>query len=144
MKDGNYIYYTIQHRSVSRSPWLKPEEPLVPATIQQWCFSSWDHFGASLDPHTGTGNEWHAVDKAASNEIHTVWSLTGSNGWWTLRFAIAALKQIRKDDSKGKYDCFDSYKNHQQAIRHEFRIMKLTVSQKTEVIDMHNDVLEVV
>lgn len=144
MKDGNYTYYTIQHRSVAESPWCKPKEPLVPVEDKNWSFSSFDHFGPSFDRHKGTGNDWRPVNSAASRESHDVWATTGHHGWWTLKFAVIALRHVRKDDAKGKYDCFGPYKEHCQAIRHEFRIVKLTVSQKTEVLDMHKDVLEMV
>jgi len=146
MTDGKFTFYTIQHKRVAESPWLKPKDSLisVPKNLQEWHFSSFDHFGSSFDPHAGTGNDWHAINKEASDEIHDVWAHTSSHGWWTLKFAIAALKQVRKDDAVGKHDHRDSYGHHCSAIRHKYRIVKQTVYQKTEVVGMHKDILKCV
>ena len=144
MRDGKFTFYTIQHKRIAESPWLKPMEPLLPCEGKEWVFSSFDYFGASFDLHAGTGNDWNSIDKVASNELHDVWSKTSDHGWWSLKYAIAALKQVRKDDAKGKYDTRDSYGRHEAAVRHRFRIVKQTVSQKTEVVRMHKDVLKMV
>lgn len=147
-QDGKFVYYTIQHKTVAESPWLKPKEPLIPVPEekQEWHFSSFDYFGGSFDKRHNTGKkppyEWGPVNPKASDEIHNVWSKTGDKGWWTLKFAIAALKQVRQDDRNGKYNNRDSYGTLHAAIRHKFRIVKMTVSQRTEVINLHKDVVE--
>ena len=147
MKDGKFTYYTIQCKRVAESPWLKPKEPLVPIKDKEWAFASFDHF--SFDPHKwekteSGGVDWKALCQEASDELHDVWSKTGNHGWWNLKYAIAALKKVRKDDANGKYDTRSTYGEHCAAIRHKFRIVKQTVYQKTEIIHLHKDVLKAI
>lgn len=138
MEDGQYIYYVIQHRERAKSPWLN-KKPIRPVKKKDtWSFTSFDYFGHSLNPRVGTGNNWRPVSKKASSEIHAVWSKTGSEGWWNLIHAVKALKRLKKDDVRGKYDARDGYSNHEQCIRHEFRIVKMTVSQKTDIVNMED------
>lgn len=134
MRDGTFTYYTLQHRTTHKSPWLKPDGPLEPVEEKEWSFSSWDFFGGVAEPWHGTGNDWRPKFKEAHDETHSVWANTGCHGWWSLKFAVKGLKRVRKADAKGKFDCFDGYRHHEQAVRHEFRLVKVTVSKKTEEV----------
>ena len=136
MLEGTCTFYTIQHKTTGQSPWLRPEEPIIPKLHWQgnWVFSSFDHFGMSFDPHEGVGNNRHAVDQAASNEIHAIWSKTGHKGWRSLRHAKSALRRVRSHDNLGKYNGTDTHGNVCQAVRHEFRIVKIIISCKMDLV----------
>jgi hypothetical protein len=135
MKDGTFTYFTVQHRTTHKNDWLKPKSLLKPVKEKdEWSFSSFDHFGPSFNPHIGTGNDWRAEDKKASDEIYNVWCNTSHHGWWSLKYAILALCRVRKDDANGEYDTRDTYRHYCQSVRHEYRIVKLTVSKQTEVV----------
>lgn len=136
MTDGKFTYYTIQHRRTGESKvWGDPDSEMVPLPDAEWCFSSFDSFGGSFNPHIGTGNNRQARNKKADVELYEVWCKTGDKGWWTLKHAAAALRRVRADDQSGKYDSFDSQTHRRmRSIRREYRIVKMTVSQKTEVV----------
>ena len=134
MHDGIHIYYTIQARVTATSPWLK-KNPIKPIKKKgEWGFSSFDSFGLSMCPHIGAGNSWRPKNQKADDECGGVWSMTSSRGWWTLKYAVQALKRLRIDDFKGMYDTCDEYRKGHQSVRHEFRIVRMTVSQKMEII----------
>lgn len=137
MNDGTYTYYTLQHRRTHKSPWLKPKGKLKPVKDvrdKKWDFSNWDVFGSIAEPWTGKGNDYRPKFKKAYDETHDVWAHTDHNGWWTLKFAVRGLRRVRKADAKGKFDSRSGYGHHEQAVRHEFRLIKITVSQTTEFI----------
>lgn len=134
MKDGSYIYYKIQHRTTHENEWLKPDSPLKPVTEEHyWASSSFDWMGFVANPLTKRGG-YSPRYKKSDEQIRAVYSKTGSRGWWDLKHALKAVQRLQKADSEGKFDHKDTYQNHCQEARHEFRIMKMTVSQKTEVI----------
>lgn len=136
MKDGQHVYYTLQHRRTHESPWLKPKCSLLPIKNfnEEWIFSSWDIFGGIAEPWHGKGNDYHPKHKEAYDETHSVWVNTNCHGWWSLKYAAKGLRRIQKADTKGKFDSYDGYRHHNQAIRHEFRLVKITVSQETKII----------
>lgn len=135
MNDGNFVYYTLQHRTTHKSPWLKPEDKLSPVKDdKEWSFSSWDFFGGKAEPWCGKGNDYHPRYKKSHDETHAVWANTSHHGWWTLKYAVRGLRRVQKADANGKFDSRDGYRNHNQAVRHEFRLVKMTVSQTTEEV----------
>lgn len=134
MKDGTFTFYTLQHRTTHRSPWLKPNEPLELVEDHGWSFSSWDVFGGTAEPWHGSGNDYRPKYRVAHDETHSVWANTGWHGWWSLEYAVKGLRRVRAADAKGKFDVRDRYRHHEQAVRHEFRLVKVTVSKKTEVL----------
>lgn len=137
MQDGEYVIYTIQYKWVAQSPWLKPKEPLEPIKKKQdWSFVGCDAFGIGLDPHNNDARDFKFKFPKSHDELGEVHRKTGYAGWYDLKFAIKATKRLQQCDAKGKFDSFDGYRVHCQAIRHEFRIMKITLKQKTEVLEM--------
>src|SRR4051794_15643827 len=114
MTDGTFTIFVLQHRTIAKSPWLKPDEPLIPEPDQEWTFSSNDFFGQKTN--------WD------------VWCKTGKSGWWTVEEAKEQLSHVRFRDKNGDYDSFDTYGKRHQACRHQFRIVKLELSQKTTVV----------
>ena len=135
MREGTFTYYTLQHRIIQRTPWNKPKEPLKPVK-DEWGCTNWETFGWVIEPWHGTGNNYRPKYRKAHDEIHNVWEKTRRRGWWTFKFAVRGLKRVREADAKGVFD----YKEHEtskvvQRVRHEFRLVKVTGSKKTEVAD---------
>lgn len=131
MKTGKHTYYALQHRKTHESPWNKPDEPLVETDDKRWSYSSWDHFGHIAEPSI-PGNPTES-----SNEVHTVWAYTGNHGWYSLVFAVQALKRLKEGSEAGKLDSTDSYNRKTQAQRYEFRLMK--VRQEVAVGEVSQD-----
>ena len=130
MEDGSYKYYTIQHRRTHESPWLQPDGPFEQVSYDGWSFSSWDHFGWIAEPWHGTGNDWRPKHKKSHDETHDVWSKTGSRGWWTLEYAMAAFHRLMKANDEGAFNSKDGYNKVCQALRFEFRIVVVETSRK--------------
>lgn len=146
MENGKYSYYVIQQRPVARSPWLKPKSPLqeVPEDARvDWtnCGEGW---GKSTIPHVGTGNNWRPINKKAYDEWHDCYRKTDQHGWRTLEFALAALKRLVVDDAKGLYDVFSAYQERCQAVRHEFRIVQVSLvfERKTVPFSVSTELLK--
>lgn len=138
-RDGNYTFYYIQFRTTHESEWGKPDGPLKPVERKnprdhEWAGTGSDYWGHSLNPHIGRGNNWRARNKKASDEMREIDMATGHCGWYTLKYALAALRRLRKDDEAGHYDSTDNYRHKMAAVRHEFRLVKVTMSRKTEVL----------
>lgn len=123
MRDGNYTYYTIQHRRTGESEWLKPDGPIKPCREKEWINSSHDSF--LFHPRRGTKSR---------DEAYQVWLKTEHRGWWSLKLATEALGRAVHDSAIGFYDDKGPYGERCQAVRYEFRIVKMTVSQKTETV----------
>jgi hypothetical protein len=132
------VYYTIQHRWTHESPWLKPEGKLKKRKDAEWGFSSFDHFGVAFNPHTGKGNNWRPKWKAADANKQELWQRTRHTGWTRLKYALKALKNARKMDAAGEFDCRDSYTNKTQAARHEFRVVKCSYFSDYSVVDLND------
>lgn len=133
MQDGHFEFYTMQCRTVSKSPWLKPNDPLVPEKKDKvWFNPSWDVFGGSFEPWHGKGNDYRPKYRRSYEQTHDIWAKIGYHGWYDMKYALRALAQARKDDDAGKFDSRDGYGHHNQAVRHEFRVVKITLSKKTE------------
>lgn len=131
MQDGRYEIYAIQHRTTHQSPKGK----LEPVTDRDWGSCGPDYWGVAMDPHNGNPSDLKHTYPKSSDELFDVRNKTGYPGWFDIKYAIAAVKRLSKLDAKGKFDSFDGYSNHCQAIRHEFRIIRILLSQKTEVLD---------
>lgn len=132
-KEGKHEFYTIQFRTVGKNKWLDLDSSIKPVDYEEWHYCSW---GQSCDPHIGTGNNWRAKNQKAHRQWHDLSMATGYHGWYDMKYAIAALKRLREDDSNGVYDSFDGYNKRHQRVRHEFRIVKLTISMKMEAADI--------
>ena len=142
MDDGNYTFYAIQFRRTHESPWLKPKGKLSPVKKKDtWGGVGPDSWGGSIDPHIGSGNEWRARNKRSSDQLFSLRMKTGIAGWYDLKYAIAALKRLKKDSANGKHDGSGPYREHTQAIRYEFRINIMTMSKTTRVLTC-DDILE--
>jgi hypothetical protein len=134
MQDGRYEIYVIQFRTTHKSPWLKPKGALKPVTDRDWGSCGPDYWGVAMDPHSGGPSDFKHKYPKSSDQLFDVRNKTGYSGWFEVKHAIAAVKRLNKLDAKGKFDSFDGYKNC-QAIRHEFRIIRILLSQKTEILD---------
>lgn len=127
-----HVYYTFQHRRVAESEWLteKPIHPIRPKP--KWDFSSWDcNFGKFINPldYKPKSNETY-YPYAGGKEPHEVWCVTGSHGYWTLDYAAAALARLIVANSKGEFDTRSGYGQHEQSARYEFRIVKVTHTER--------------
>ena len=135
MQDGRYEIYVIQHRTTHQSPWLKPKGKLEPIIDRDWGSCGVDYWGFAMAPHNGNASDFKYKYQKSSDQLFDVRNKTGYPGWFDIKYAIAAVKRLSKLDAKGKFDSFDGYNNHCQAIRHEFRIIRILLSQKTEILD---------
>jgi hypothetical protein len=131
MIDGNFTYYTFQHRYTHKSPWLNPQGKLKKVFDQEWHNSNWDVFGKVAEPW----NNYKPKYPISHKETYEVYCSVGRHGWWSLKYAEKALKRLQKAQSKGRLDYKDGYNNVCQTIRYEFRIVKITVSKYTEIIE---------
>lgn len=128
MKDGTFTYYTFQHRKTHQSPWLEPNEPLIPVE-NEWDFSNWDSFGYVAEPWKNEAPKF----KKSFDETHEVFCSTGNKGWWTLRYAVLGLNRLRKASEEGKFNV-THYGDVARAVRFEFRLVKITVSKETTLV----------
>lgn len=135
MKNGQYTFYAVQQRTHSKGGWLKPNSPLQPVPAQEceWHCCGNDYWGYSTNPHVGTGNNWIAAHRRADKEWFDCQRATGQHGWFTLKYALAALKRLRKHDSEGHYNYRDTYGKLCQEVRHEFRIVKITLTYQRNI-----------
>ena len=128
MKNGQYTFYVIQQRRRAEGEWLKLESPIKPIPEEErhdWSNCSPEFWGCSLNPHTKNYKPSHI---AADKEWCECKVATGNCGWWTLKYAIEALKRVRQDDADGMYDSRDTYGKTEQLVRHEFRIVKIQLT----------------
>jgi hypothetical protein len=132
MKNGQYTFYTVQQRLRARTDWLKPLTPLILVPDQEWKGCGDGYWGRSVNPHIGRGNNWRPANRAADTEWWNCYQATGIYGWFSLKYAIAALSRCRQHDNEGLYDICDIYGDIEQVQRHEFRIVKIALTyQKT-------------
>lgn len=134
MTDGTYTYYTIQHRVTHKNKWCELDAPLEPVEkLDEFSFSSFDWMGQFAEPWVGSGNDYKPRYKSHT-ELYGVWASTSFNGWWSKNNAFNALKRLHKASDAGKLDYKDAYGNLCQRVRFQFRVVKITVSQKTEIL----------
>lgn len=141
MIEGDHAYFTIQHRRTHESPWLKPEGKLHKSKPDEWHFSSFDAFHKGMTPFDPSSKRLHKYPKE-SDEAHDVWAHTGNHGWWTFKYAARALKRCIKLDKAGEFDSFSGYRKRKQAIRREFRIVKVQISYDVTPVSVE-DIIEV-
>lgn len=135
MENGTYDYYAIQQRRRAESPWAKPDEPIKEISVGKrgdWNLCG-DFWSRSTNVHVGTGNNWHPQNRKADQEWHGCYHKTGQHGWWTLEYAIAAFRHLRKHDDEGMYDSFGSYRDREQAVRHEFRLVRIHLVHERQI-----------
>lgn len=135
MRDGDYTYYTIQFRYTHQSEWLKPEGPLEPYETE-WMMTGSDGFGKGLDPWEGRGNDYKPKFRESHEERRAVRFATGSGGWWTLKFAADAITRVRLLDMEGVFDPTDTRGEKTRAIRRQYRVIKVHVTQETEILQL--------
>jgi hypothetical protein len=142
LEEGAFEYFSIEHRRSHLSPWNKPNEPLTPVEDLLDSFgkpesTEWDS-GVIKDlvaePWIGTGNNYKPKYKFSHDEKHSVWAQTGGCGWWTLKYAVLAVRRLRKASKLGKLNYADGYGKVTQAVRYEFRVVKISVSKKVELV----------
>lgn len=133
MKDGTFTYYTIQHRRVAESPWLNSSK-LHRKNDEGWELSSWHYFGWVAHLPQVSVSKPLTVGAKADREVYEVWSATGGHGWWTEKYALDALPALRQADDKGAFDVRGPDGIARQCLRHEFRVVRITVSQKLDII----------
>lgn len=115
-------YYTFQHRKIMESLWLQRSPLKMLDPLPKWSFVSWTHFGSALNPLTIAGEYKYPNTR----QCHDVWSITGSHGFWDLTSAKKALIRLQEANKEGCWDFIGMYGNYCQAIRYEFRIVKVT------------------
>jgi hypothetical protein len=135
--DGSVMYYTFQHRTIFKGPWLELDKPMecVLEEDPEWSFSSFDYFHLKgpCDKKIQPGLKVPRY----STHTHEVWAATRSYGYFDLRKARAALRHVRKRDAEGAYDAADSYRKKHQHIRHEFRLVQVVyVPDRVEVVEV--------
>ena len=123
MKITSHEFYTFQHRRTHESPWrkLKPIKPVK--ILDDWCFSSWDHFGFVINPLNTSGDKYLYK---GTDQCYKVWCEVGKNGFYDLKYAKLALKRLQKASREGEFDSTDNYRTKCQSLRYDFRIVKVT------------------
>ena len=136
MQDGTYTFYVLEWKTKARTKHLKPNGKLYPVEDSDWHYNDFDKIA---EPWSNWGRPGaHPIcskSDAERQEIEQITHLEWS-GWWTLKYAIKALQRVMKADEEGKFDYFDTYRKRTASVRHEFRVTKMTVSQKTEPVDI--------
>ncbi len=139
MRDGEHVIYAVQVRITHESPWQQPKDKRIKCKSatddKAWVFASFDYFGRCWEPHIGTGNDWRPKTPKSHDELHDVQHMVGQSGYFKLEYGLRALKRLRKADDAGRFDT-PGYDRTCQAVRHEFRLVKMTMSQKTEPVDL--------
>jgi hypothetical protein len=141
-RQGEYTYYTIQHRKTHQTEWLKPDDELKPVEKKDhWSMSCFDWMGFKAQPWAGKGNDWKPIDKKAHDQISSVRSMTGSKGWWDLEYAMKALARLMKASEEGEFVITDTYGKPHQAQRFEFRIVRVRWFKKIDPISLTDAVM---
>ncbi len=131
--DGHVVYYTIEHKSVGRTPHNEPDKPFIKEKNPEWHGSSWDHFGVAFCPKNHYGHKNYYKYPKEGEDSSKLWQDYGFNGWRNLKHAIAALLRARKiNRQRGWTHSHDGRIYLTEDI--EFRIVKIETSQKTDVV----------
>lgn len=125
MKNGIHTYYIIEYLKAHESEWLKPDGPLKEVKDKQW-HRCGDYFMYSIDPWN-PDKYGHKLYRKSSDDKYKVWCDTSETGFYKLENAKRALKRLIRDDGDGIYDSVSPYGKKCQAVRHEFRICKVTL-----------------
>ncbi len=142
LEEGKFTYFAIRSRVTHLSEHNEPNGPLRPVSECE------DGFGRpykaewlgmvgeyTAEPWAGSGNNYKPKYKNSHDELHSVWAKTGGCGWWTLRYAVLAMRRLVKGSEAGKLD-YDHQGKKTQAVRYEFRIVKITVSKLVELVNV--------
>lgn len=128
MNDGEHVIFAIQFRRIHENKWGKPRSKLEPVEKDKdWGFVGADGWGKFIDPH---------ADEEAHQELfHSIMD-GGVQGWYTMKHAVDAINTLKKANMAGQLDTTDIYTHEKmQKVRYEFRIVKVTTSKKTEILD---------
>ena len=149
MNDGNFRIFCIQFRVKGKSPWLKPEGKLEPTRDldNNWSFCG-EHFYKGMYPRKQSNfkNQYapSALYPDEAKEFDKIRQEMGFEweGWYTIDYAIRAFKRLVALDNAGEYDYKDfTYGTKHQAVRHEYRIVKVQITKKVQPVDLM-DVLD--
>lgn len=141
LSEGTFTYFTIQSKVTHLSPHNEPDAGLIPAkdVIDGFGKPYKSKWGGMIheyiaEPWDGSGNDYKPKYKASSDEKHDVWAKTGGCGWWSLKYAVAAMRRLQKASENGDLNYKDSYNKVYRAVRYEFRVIKINVSKSVEVV----------
>jgi hypothetical protein len=115
---------------------MKPNGKLKPVEEGLWAFSSWDYFSIAFHPMIGKGYNIRPRYKKSDEDRNVLFQECLRSGWKQRKHAIYALRRARKLDVKGAFDIDDPYGIKHQAVRHEFRVVKVHyVNQVSELLE---------
>ena len=115
---NSFVYYTIQQRTTSESPWLELDKPLKKVTKD----NNWHNSNLGwLDKWDGQSIK----NKVESDEKYDVWCKTHGTGYWSFKYTKLGMEQLQKMDRQVKFNYCDGYGKVHQIVRHEFRIVKI-------------------
>lgn len=149
MIDGEYTIYVLQWQSDRKSKkWGNPDSPFQRETgyyAENWFDCGRDAWGAAIDPTSWKSGVPVYRSPKSHEDLDYVRLHTGRHGWQDAKYALRALKRVRKLDAEGGWDTIDPgfYRKHMQRVRHKFRVVKVQVSQHTQPIT-ENEILEAV
>lgn len=144
VSEGSYVYFAIQSRVTHLSPHNKPDGILSPVCDVEDGFgrpykSEWGGMVGEYIAEPWKNNK--PIYKDSCDEKHDVWSKTGGMGWWQLRFAVNAMRRLVSGSDAGLLNYRDSYNRVTRAVRYEFRIVKVAVSKRVDIVTQ-NELIE--
>ena len=142
MNDGKHTFYVLQERIIAHTVHRDPNGPMIPQTDQyaDWHYSSHDQYA---EPRNWKRGVLTPRCKASSAERDDLFQVTSFKwvGWWSLRYAIKGLRRVLKAYEEGKFHHTDYSSIITTKLKMEFRIVKMTISQLTEPVDMTEIIL---
>lgn len=106
-KDGKYVIYKAQWRFI----------PAGDRSMSKWYFINFDTIGTHLSRKTMYSEPWRSF--SACGEC---WQKTGEHGCFDIKTANLLLKKLREIQAR------------LQRPDREFRLVKVTISQHTEIL----------
>jgi len=133
MNDGTHIFFLIQFRQTHEGPL---NGPLKEVKREDWhnCYGGlWD---LAIDPWTNPV-KGHPSKKfpESSEDRYRIWCNTRKQGWSEIKYAVQALRRCQIANIQGRFD-HESLGTKLSSARYEFRIVKMTCSQKTEEVTL--------
>ena len=139
MRNGTHTVFVIESRLVAESEHGKPETPIKPAK-KPWEWGRYNTFDTVMVPHIGSGNDRRPQNKQAYEEWHDSHRTCSVHGWYTLKYAVAALKRARKANEEGMGDYRDPSSHRiSQRCRYEFRLVKYVTTYNRTVSEVSTD-----
>lgn len=131
--EGGHKFYLLEWRLVGEGPPNCAEKDLMKP--EKTTSDGWNYVGDTVRyaVYGGLGHE--------EDEMHSVWSKTGYQGWWTLIYALRALVAARKSDKEGAFNP-THYSEVTATWRHEWRVTQVLLAKKTTVVDLETTLLE--